>query len=124
MEIQGYESCYENLRIKIEFLDINFKWPDKITPENGKLLVTGLPMSKTYKLRFEVLFRPDDSSHYRSVFHVTDGGKHGHTRCGGRIPGIWARNAAPPIRSGLFLELNYINISCLKPVEDFIFAVV
>ena len=111
MEIQGYESYFENLWIKIEFWDITYKWPDKITPENGKLLATGLPMSKTYKLRFEVLFRPDDSSHYRSIFHVTDGGKHGNTRCGGRIPGIWARNTDPPIRSGLFLKLNYIKIS-------------
>ena len=85
------------------FSDITFSWPDKTTPESGKILATGLPMATTYKIRFEVLFRPDDSTHYRSIFHVTDGGKFGSSRCGGRIPGVWARNAAPPIRSGLFL---------------------
>ena len=57
-------------------------------------------MSKTWRLRFEVLFYPDSSTAHRTIFHITDGGKYGSKRCGGRIPGVWTENAAPPIRLG------------------------
>ena len=69
-------------------------------PKSGHHLAKGIPMSKTWRLRFEVLFYPDSSTAHRTIFHITDGGKYGSKRCGGRIPGVWTENTAPPIRLG------------------------
>ena len=61
-------------------------------------------MSKTWRLRMEVFFRLDNRVSHRTIFHGTDGGSFGHTRCGGRLPGIWTRNGAPPISYGFFFS--------------------
>ena len=88
----------------LKLLGVKYSWPEQITPESGKLLgsdarvlAQGLPMSKTWRLRMEAFFRPDNRVSHRTIFHGTDGGSFGHTRCGGRLPGIWTRNVAPPI---------------------------
>lgn len=84
----------------MNFSGIRQSWPDKITPESGKLLAQGLPMSKTWRLRLEIFFRPDSTVSHRSIFHVTDGGGFSATRCGGRLPALWTSSKAPPIRPG------------------------
>ena len=91
------------------FSGVKYSWPEQITPESGKLLgsdggilAEGLPMSKTWRLRLEAFFRPDNRVSHRTIFHGTDGGSFGHTRCGGRLPGIWTRNVAPPISYGFY----------------------
>ena len=78
------------------FSDMTHSWPDQITPGSGKLLASGLPMSKTWRLRFEVLFKTDDRVTHRTIFHGTDGKGFSHTRCGGRLPGIWTKASAYP----------------------------
>ena len=59
-------------------------------------------MSKTWRLRMEVFFRLDNRVSHRTIFHGTDGGSFGHTRCGGRLPGIWTEHMAPPISYGFY----------------------
>ena len=95
-------SLFENFTLGLS--DVTYSWPDKITPESGKRLpnAIGLPMSKTYRLRFEILFRPDDRSSHRTIFQGTDGGSFSSVRCGGRLPGIWTKAAKFPDLSLIF----------------------
>ena len=81
-------------------------------------------MSKTWRLGMEVFFRPDNRVSHRSIFQGTDGGSFSHTRCGGRLPGIWTRSIAPPIRPGsysntyeLFFPLIFKIV--FETIEDF-----
>ena len=131
-------SCRNHLKRSETFLGVKYIWPEQITPESGKLLgsdggvlAEGLPMSKTWRLRMEVFFRPDDRVSHRTIFHGTDGGSFTHTRCGGRLPGIWTRHVAPPISSGFYFStlkrlflLFQKNFKDFGTIEDFISAAV
>ena len=119
-------------------LGVKYSWPEQITPESGKLLgsdgrvlAQGLPMSKTWRLQMEALFRPDNRVSHRTIFHGTDGGSFGHTRCGGRLPGIWTRNAAPPISYGFYFSAFKLLFFLFRKIskifgtiEDFLSAAV
>ena len=84
--------------LKKDISEVNHSWNDVVTVEDNKPLAQGLQMSSTYQLRFEVLFREDHGTNWRTLFHGTDGGSFSQSRCGGRLPGIWIRNHGPPIR--------------------------
>ena len=116
--VRSWKKSY-HLKRSETFLGVKYSWSEQITPESGKLLgsdggvlgkedggllAEGLPMSKTWRLRMEVLFRPDNRVSHRTIFQGTDGGSFSHTRCGGRLPGIWTVNAAPPISSGFYVS--------------------
>ena len=90
-----------------------------VTVGDNKPLAQGLHMSSTYRLRFEAFFRHDDGTNWRTLFHGTDGGSFTSGRCGGRLPGIWIRNHAPPIRHALKFNRNcdFIRKSDDRPVN-------
>ena len=97
------------------FSDMTYSWPDQITPGSGKLLASGLPMSKTWRLRFEVLFKTDDRVTHRTIFHGTDGKGFSHTRCGGRLPGIWTKASAyPDLRHDFCWRLSRLKLYRLE----------
>ena len=82
-------------------------------------------MSKIWRLRMEVFFRPDNSVSHRSFFAGTDGGIFDHGRCGGRLPSLWTQHIAPPIRSGSYYSSFFkIFKMVFGTIEDFISAAV
>ena len=110
-------NVYHKLKNPLAQSKIYHSWKDVRTVGDNKLLAENLQMAKTFRLRFEAYFRQDDNLDWRTVFHGTDGGSFGQHRCGGRLPGIWMRHGALPIRHAfethmiwtisLVLETNY-----------------